>query len=160
MKKYIILVVMALGAFTTQAQADSVSVTVEVNEMTDETSYRVTDALYLGEDSHIQPYIVSGGITTLIFSTESLGRCYENSTLIIKFVDGTKIKGTSWNKFSCSSSYFRLLSSTREKLRTVAVEKIYFMNGYSYESETFEIDNQRYFIQLFNSMQELGIDKN
>ena len=159
MKKYIILVAMALGAFTTQAQADSVSVTVEVNEMTDETSYNATDVLYLGKDSYINAYVVADGMKHLLFSTESLGRCYENSTLIFKFVDGTKIKGTSWNDFSCSTSYFSLKSDTREKLRTVAVEKIYFMSGYSHESDTFVVGNQRYFIQLFNSMQELGIDK-
>ena len=91
-------------------------------------------------------------IRTLIVTPYKLGSCNENNTLIIKFVDGSKVKLSSWNKFDCDNTYFDLTNSLESKFKTVEVEKIYYQNGRTYDSGTFPLENPRYFIQLYKGL--------
>lgn len=150
------VVVSVLGV---NAQTDSVTVTKHTDEMTDKV-YLFPSATLFAIDKYdkkkrliIRPSInVSTKELSLIVEPYKLGLCNENNTLIFKFSDGTKIKLKSWNSFDCKNSYFEITKKLKNKLRTLEIEKVYYMNGYSYESGTFPVDNKRYFIQLYKSL--------
>ena len=80
-----------------------------------------------------------------------IGSCVENVQVIVLFEDGQKITKLSWNDFNCDgNAWFHFNKSDLELLRTVPIDKIRLTNGRTYQSITGEVDNSRYFIELYN----------
>lgn len=158
----IFILLLSMGTLFSQSArwSDSVIVSRITDDMTDEIDFECNVTFLCSNDGkkgiQIQPYYDGKELKTFIVNTYKMGsECNKNSTLIIKFVDGTKIKLSSWNKFSCTEAYF----SPRihhEKLSTLEIEKVYFMNGSSYESGVFPPYNKRYFIQYFKGLKKLN----
>jgi len=149
------LVAVSLVSF---AQSDTVKVYTYVEEMT-EKSYIMTTVDLIATENGTKGIKIMANIsnakelTSFIISQYDMGSaCNENNTLIIKFIDGSKIKILSYNQFSCKNSYFRVPFTAVEQLKTLEIEKIYYQNGDSYESGTFPVNNPRYFIQLYKGL--------
>jgi len=157
MKKVALVFALTVVSLVSFSQSDSVIVKKSVNEMTDEvrwvTNFRLVAANQeLTRGFTIQPIIDGGAVVDLIVSSVGMGNCNDNNTLIIKFVDGSKVKLKSWNQFNCEESYFTPTNELVSKLKTLELDKMYFQNGYTFDSGTFPVDNPRYFIQLFKGL--------
>jgi len=149
------LVAVSLASF---AQSDTVKVYTYVEEMT-EKSYIMTTVDLIATENGTKGIKIMANIsnakelTSFIISQYDMGSaCNENNTLIIKFIDGSKIKILSYNQFSCKNSYFSVPFTAVEQLKTLEIEKIYYQNGDSYESGIFPVNNPRYFIQLYKGL--------
>ena len=158
MKKLITTIALVAVSLVSFAQSDSVTVSREVDDMTDKVSWYANVILVAANEGKtkgitIQPSIANGSsINTLIVSPVGLGNCNEDNTLIIKFVDGSKVKLSSWNKFDCEVAYFAPTSALVTKLKAVEIDKIYFQNGRTFDSGTFPVSRPRYFIQLYKGL--------
>ena len=136
---------------------DSITVTKEVDDMTDKVYWFASHKLIAANKErtkgfNISPSIRGNSITDFIVTSANMGSCNENNTLIIRFVDGSKVKINSWNDFSCKNSYFKTTSLLTRKLKTIEIDKIYYQNGRTYDSGTFPVTRPRYFIQLYKSL--------
>jgi hypothetical protein len=92
-----------------------------------------------------------GEITYNGFTVNSagIGSCNENDEIIFLYIDDSKSKLTSWNKFNCEGkSYFDLYGKSLDEISSKKVKAIRFMNGRSYESYTHNLTekDQSYFI--------------
>jgi hypothetical protein len=160
MKQLLILATLVLGMSVAFGQNDSVTVYKYTDEMTDDSFWMTSIRCFaISETDQNKGLIIdlsisnnATSIKSIIVFAYKLGSCNENNTLIFKFVDGSKIKLRSWNKFSCKNSYFNVTSALADKLKNVEVEKIYYQNGRTYDSGTFPIDNPRYFIQVYRGL--------
>jgi hypothetical protein len=167
MKKVLVTIALSVASLTsltaqksTQLNSiDSVTVTKEVNEMTDKTYWFASHNLIGANEQrtkgiNIQPSIRGKKISDLIVEPVGLGSCNENNTLIIKFVDGSKATLKSWNEFDCKNSYFNIPIDLIKKLKTIEISKVYFQNGRTYDSGTFPVTRPRYFIQLYKGLKK------
>lgn len=158
MKNIIVtLATVLISVLGVNAQTDSVTVVKTVNEMTDKVSYNASFVLLATNDGEkglrIRPYLADKKLSNFMVYTYMMGsKCNKDNTLIIKFSDDTKIKLSSWNEFDCKNSYFKVTPELLVKLKTLEIEKIYFLNGDSYESGTFKVEDKRYFIQLIKGL--------
>lgn len=158
MKKLVLILVLVAVNLVSFAQSDSVIVKRVVHEMTDEvywsTNFRLVAANQeLTRGFTVQPIIDKGTyIIDLIVKPVGLGNCNENNVLIIKFVDGIKVKLKSWSDFDCTVAYFTPTNYLVSKLKVVEVDKMYFQNGHTLDSGTFPVDNPKYFIQLYKGL--------
>ena len=85
-----------------------------------------------------------------------VGGCNENDEMIILFENGEKIIKKSAHKFNCKgNAYFNISDSDMKLLKTQPMSKIRMTNGRTYESYTGDVTdkNKRYFIQLFNAIE-------
>ena len=151
--KTLTLITLVLITLNLSAQSDSVTVSNYTHEMTDKVYTIASQSFIASNDGErgvvLKSYIKNNNLIGFTLSMYSMGsKCNENNTLIFKFSDGSKITIKSWNDFNCENSYFDTTPELLEKLKTLEIEKVYFMNGYSGESDTFNVDNKRYFIQI------------
>lgn len=95
-----------------------------------------------------------GNLSFLTAKLIGLGNCVEDNELIVLFTNGDKFTLKSWNDFNCKgNAYFYVTKGQREMLSTLPMKTIRVRNGDSYKSVTSsEFGNPRYFIQLFNSI--------
>jgi len=165
MKKVLLGLALTVASFTSLTaqektymnSIDSVTVTKEVDDMTDKVYWFASHRLIAANEErnkgfNISPSIRGNSITDFIVTSANMGSCNENNTLIIKFIDGSKIRLKSWNDFSCENSYFKVSYSLTSKLKTTEIDKIYYQNGRTYDSGTFPVTRPRYFIQLYKSL--------
>jgi hypothetical protein len=93
-----------------------------------------------------------------------IGGCNEKDEIIILFENGEKIIKKSAHKFNCKgAAYFNMSDSDIRLLKTQPMSKIRMTNGRTYESFTGDVSdkNKRYFIQLFNAIEnKIIVEKN
>jgi hypothetical protein len=90
----------------------------------------------------------------LILKNIGIGNCDEKDNLIFLFEDNTKITITSWNKFNCDGKvYFDLSEDDYESLKSKNILAIRFINGYSFESLTYDLkkEEQSFFINVYTN---------
>lgn len=81
--------------------------------------------------------------TNLILENIGIGNCEEKDNLIFLFDDETKVSVTSWNKFNCEGkAYFTLSEDELESLKSKNITAIRFINGYNYESLTYNLKKE------------------
>ena len=91
-----------------------------------------------------------------LVNTKGIGTCVEKDKLYILFKDKTRISLVGWNNFNCDGdSYFDFEGKLLPKLQK-PIDKIEFVNGYSFETETFDIPEscQNYFIEIYAALKE------
>ena len=143
-----------------------------VDKMTDK-EYYLASKNFVGsniqktEGFSITPHFknVDGKIAqnNLILKNIGIGNCDEKDSLIFLFEDGTKITITSWNKFNCEGkAYFDLTEDDLEMLKTKHISTIRFVNGYSFESLTYNLKKEEkgFFINVFTNyiIKEISCD--
>jgi hypothetical protein len=158
MKKVILSIAIIATVVSSYGQ---VTITETKDEMTDKVSYSVDGLVCANAEQTvgfgIHPNITvknnSKKVENLIVQMAGLGNCNEKNVMIILFDNGDKMTLNSWNKFTCKgSAYFSLTDSQIKKLSTIEISKIRLTNGESYKSHTSEIDNKKYFIELFEAL--------
>lgn len=150
------IVAMALSSFA------QVKIEKSIDEMTDETSYYVSEKFFaanteLTKGCAIHMIIdVKNDVKTSDFMAikmVGLESCNKNNTLIILFDNGEKINLTSWNKFNCKgNAYFTLSRANVDMLKINPISKVRITNGQSYKSYTSEIEYKNYFIEFYNEL--------
>ena len=158
--KTLTIITLVLITLNLSAQNDSVTVYNYTHEMTDKVYTQTSEAFVATNNGERGVVLKSDfknskliGFTLKMYDLGS--KCNENNTLIFKFSDGSKITIKSWNDYSCENSYFDTTPLLLEKFKTLELEKVYFMNGVSGESDTFVVDQKRYFIQVLKGLETL-----
>jgi len=138
---------------------DSIYVMSVPDEMTDRTYYMVNEFLIVANEEKtvgfkIEPYLkVPTDMEHVIVTMVNIGGCNENDEMIILFENGEKITKKSWKKFNCKGkAYFSFTDEDKKLLSSVPVLKIRITNGRDYKSYTGNVEDTRYFVKLFESM--------
>ena len=140
-------------------------ITKIVDEMTDKVYYDFIDSENTfmtptvpddeGHSIFFFPQITSGKkLKCIIAQVESMG-CVEGGFMIIKFVDGSKLKINNWNDFDCKGVfYFDIVTKMSTELSTKPIDKIMIEDGRDFSSITCQMKNPNFFIELYTAMNE------
>ena len=123
----------------TSLYAGGLEIIKEVDEMTDEVSYRASKGLEFIEEGRgfvVSPWIKNDlTLRGLFVFSDGLGRCMEDDTLIFLLESGEKVKLKSFSSFNCrGSSFFELDESKIEALSLSPIKKVLFENGRTFDS--------------------------
>ena len=160
MKSLMIKIALLLCSAISIAQNDSVYIAVIKDEMEDKTYYMPSMKMVFINEKLGKGFNLKGDIdnkngelqlTGLTASVVNIGRCFENSELIILLEDSSKLKFKSWNSFNCEGKcWFDITKDDIIKLSKYKVLKVKFVNGVSFDSYVHEVkEDNDYFIQLF-----------
>lgn len=171
--KKTILSVTALLTFSAYSQTTKPFVIEHcIDKMTDREYYFSSKKLVgtntqKTEGFSINPHFksVDGKISQdgFILKNIGIGNCDEKDKLIFLFEDDTKLIITSWNKFNCEgTAYFNLSDNDLEMLKTKNISIIRFVNGYGYQSLTYNLKKEEkgFFINVYTNyiIKEISCD--
>ena len=162
MKSLITTIFVAICLNITAQTADSVFIYKSVDDMEETTYYfpsrklvcldRVKD-IGFSVGFFIEPEKSKNSIYADDIHIVAAGfGCVENVEIIFLLEDGTKIKGSSWNKFNCEGdAYVTISQADKNSLATKKLSKVRVTNGRNYKEYTADIEESMkdYFIQLF-----------
>ena len=163
--KNLLLIAFAFVSFQASAQ---VKIEKEIDDMTEEVSYYVSHLFVVANDDNTQGFTIkamlkedktAGKIYSdgWIVNSYNLGGCNENNELIFLFTDGTKITLKSFSKFRCERySFFNLTLEEEAMIASKEIDKVRFTNGYTYDSYTGAPVNGKFFIEVYDALEEIN----
>ena len=162
--KKTILSVTALLTFSAYSQTTKPFVIEHcIDKMTDKEYYLASKNFIGSNTQKTQGFIITPNFrkendkieqSNLILENIGIGNCDEKDNLIFLFDDDTKITITSWNKFNCDGkAYFTLSEDDLEMLKSKNISAIRFVNGYSFESLTYNLKKEEkgFFINVYSN---------
>ena len=163
-----VAIALCLASVLVFGQTDSVHVVQQTDGMSGKTYTYSSRDFVCANETRSQGFKVIPVIDNDIFckwiavKMVGIGSCNENDEMIILFDSGEKIIKKSAHKFNCEGdAYFNLSDADVRLLKTQSMSKIRLTNGRGYESYTGDVSskNKRYFIQLFNALENKIIVK-
>lgn len=171
--KKTILSVTALLTFSAYSQIAKPFVIEHcIDKMTDKEYYFATKNFVGSNTQKTQGFVITPHFKKeddkvvqngLILKNVGIGNCDEKDNLIFLFEDDFKLTITSWNKFNCEGKvYFALSDDDLEILKSKTILAIRFVNGYNYESLTYNLkkEEKRFFINVYSNhiIKEISCD--
>ena len=162
LKKMTVAIALCFITSLTFSQTDSIHVVQNTDAMSGETYVYPSRDFVCANETRTKGFKVTPVLKeNLLFewiavTMVGIGGCNENDEMIILFENGEKIIKKSAQKFNCKgNAYFNLSDSDVKLLKSQPMSKIRMTNGRTYESYTGDVTdkNKRYFIQLFNAIE-------
>lgn len=162
MKKLILMSILLLS-IVSLAQTDTIYINKYISSKSNEVEYLTSTSLILvnkytketeGElVIGIRPELKFGFITGFFYNSVDN---HEYDVLKIIFKNGDEITSSSWKDINCDGDMcFTIICTDMDKLKTLEVQEIIILNTYTHKSTITTINNSRYFIQLFWSMDNI-----
>lgn len=157
MKKLASTILLFMACFNSFAQSDSVIIYKSIDDMSDKVYFIPSIKMIVSNSDKTKGFSITPSINSdfkfsgITLKNVGIGSCNEKNELIILFEDSVKITVKSWNDFNCkATSYFEFDKEKQEKLKSKKILKIKFTNGRTFDSFSEKVNQQDYFIQLFN----------